>query len=206
MKENTVNYPDLANCFQRHLHRSRRVVLSTSTWVSGTHHTLNTILALASNDGYGAASVHTTSRICAAGNSWIERSNQYTSIIWFSFAAVASVGSRIYLRFREFMIVTRVPKAYFVANFFFAATSRDVSWDNKTKKCKRDPRHGFSIKIYNNILIFYRERLKIKRFGDTVSILYENRYMFARLTDCSLHERPILRLISHGRGHYLWNN
>lgn len=33
MKENTVNYPDIANCSQRRLHRSRCAVSSTSTWV-----------------------------------------------------------------------------------------------------------------------------------------------------------------------------
>lgn len=102
MKENTVNYPDIANCFQRRrLHRSRRAVsvdihLRPRYTPRAQHDPRPRMIAT-------APSVHTTSRICAAGNSWIERSNQYTSIIWFSFAAAASLGlshlssfSRIY--------------------------------------------------------------------------------------------------------------
>lgn len=39
MKENTVNYPDIANCSQRRLHRSQCAVSSTSTWVPPVHTT-----------------------------------------------------------------------------------------------------------------------------------------------------------------------
>lgn len=145
MKENTVNYPDIANCSQRRLHRSRvpyrRHPPGSPVHTLHVQHDPHPRLEWSLRRG--AASVHTTSRICAAGNSWIERSNQYTSIIWFSFVAAASVGSRIYLRFREFMIVTRVPKAYFVANFFSSTLSARhhetslANGGNKTKKRKR---------------------------------------------------------------------